>query len=95
MFSTLGVVPIIRCPRGNAAEMVSEKLDKKMRDNIRDARNSLFTTDMHSAQMRYCSSNSLQKQSIDVVLCECLLLVLGTGRCVESCNVIRIHIMQY
>lgn len=45
VFVTLGQVPIIRCPRGNAAEMVAEKLDKKLRDNIRDTRNSLFTSD--------------------------------------------------
>ncbi|CAE1330622.1 SCFD1 [Acanthosepion pharaonis] len=43
--SYYGMVPIIRSPRGNAAERVAEKLDKKLRDNIRDARNSLFTTD--------------------------------------------------
>ncbi|ELU01084.1 hypothetical protein CAPTEDRAFT_149404 [Capitella teleta] len=42
VFVTLGQVPIIRCPRNNAAEMVAEKLDKKLRDNIRDTRNSLF-----------------------------------------------------
>lgn len=42
---TVGMVPVIRCPRGNAAEMVSEKLDKKLRDNLRDARSSLFTGD--------------------------------------------------
>uniref|UniRef100_T1JGN0 Protein sly1 homolog n=1 Tax=Strigamia maritima TaxID=126957 RepID=T1JGN0_STRMM len=40
-FVTLGTVPIIRSPRGNAAE----KLDKKLRENLRDSRNSLFTTD--------------------------------------------------
>uniref|UniRef100_A0A8C5QW49 Sec1 family domain containing 1 n=1 Tax=Leptobrachium leishanense TaxID=445787 RepID=A0A8C5QW49_9ANUR len=44
-FVTLGAVPIIRCPRGNAAEMVASKLDKKLRENLRDARNSLFTGD--------------------------------------------------
>ncbi|XP_039597198.1 sec1 family domain-containing protein 1 isoform X2 [Polypterus senegalus] len=42
---TLGAVPILRCPRGNAAEMVAVKLDKKLRENLRDARNSLFTSD--------------------------------------------------
>lgn len=26
--------PIIRCPRGNAAEMVARKLDAKLRDHI-------------------------------------------------------------
>ena len=40
---TLGTVPIIRCPAGNAAEAVAAKLDKKLRDNQRDARNSLFS----------------------------------------------------
>uniref|UniRef100_A0A8C5HVM5 Sec1 family domain-containing protein 1 n=2 Tax=Gouania willdenowi TaxID=441366 RepID=A0A8C5HVM5_GOUWI len=48
-FVTLGAVPIIRCPRGNAAEMVAVKLDKKLRENLRDARNSLFTGDSLSA----------------------------------------------
>ncbi|XP_067939392.1 sec1 family domain-containing protein 1-like [Watersipora subatra] len=43
-FVTLGSVPIIRCPRGNAAEMVAERLDKKLRENVRDPRNSLFNT---------------------------------------------------
>lgn len=45
VFVTLGMVPIIRCPRGNAAEMVGEKLDKRLRENLRDARNSFFTSD--------------------------------------------------
>ncbi len=42
---TLGTVPIIRCPRGNAAEAVAARLDKKLRENLRDARNSLFLSD--------------------------------------------------
>ncbi|KAI6183378.1 Suppressor of ypt1 [Aphelenchoides bicaudatus] len=42
---TLGVVPIIKCPKGNAAEQVALKLDQKIRDNLRDARNNLFTQD--------------------------------------------------
>nr|CAD7446433.1 unnamed protein product [Timema bartmani] len=41
----LGTVPVIRSPRGNAAEMVAEKLDKKLRENLRDTRNSLFLMD--------------------------------------------------
>ncbi|XP_065203264.1 protein sly1 homolog [Planococcus citri] len=44
-FATLGIVPVIRSPRGNAAEMVAEKLDKKLRENLRDTRNSLFTAE--------------------------------------------------
>ncbi|XP_067654708.1 sec1 family domain-containing protein 1-like [Haliotis asinina] len=53
VFVTLGTVPIIRCPRGNAAEMVAEKLDKKLRENIRDARNSLFTADSQPGQFSF------------------------------------------
>ncbi|CAH2231063.1 jg3485 [Pararge aegeria aegeria] len=42
VFVTLGNVPIIRCSKGNAAEMVGKKLDKKLRENLWDARNNLF-----------------------------------------------------
>ncbi|KPJ11182.1 Protein sly1-like [Papilio machaon] len=37
-----GNVPIIRCSKANAAEMVAKKLDKKLRENLWDARNNLF-----------------------------------------------------
>nr|CAI5845744.1 unnamed protein product [Callosobruchus analis] len=43
VFVTLGTVPIIRSPKGNAAEMVAKRLEKKLRDHLFDARNSLFT----------------------------------------------------
>ncbi|XP_054265329.1 protein sly1 homolog [Macrosteles quadrilineatus] len=49
VFATLGTVPVIRSPRGNAAEMVAEKLDKKLRENLRDARNNLFTDSASTA----------------------------------------------
>lgn len=39
---TYGQVPIIRTPKGNAAEQIGEKLDKKIRDNLQDPRASLF-----------------------------------------------------
>ena len=45
VFVTLGTVPIIRCPKGNAAEMVSRKLDKKLRENVWNSRNSLFQSE--------------------------------------------------
>ncbi|OCF35656.1 hypothetical protein I316_02711 [Kwoniella heveanensis BCC8398] len=32
--NTMNITPIIRCPRGNAAEMVARKLDAKLRDHI-------------------------------------------------------------
>lgn len=43
--ATMGIVPIIRCPKGNAAEMIAKRLDQKLRDNLRDSRNNLFTMD--------------------------------------------------
>lgn len=44
VFVTLGVVPVIRCPKGNAAEMVAEKLHRKLKQNLQDVRNNLFTS---------------------------------------------------
>ncbi|VDD91851.1 unnamed protein product [Enterobius vermicularis] len=40
--ATLGIIPIIRCPKDNAAEQVAVRLDQKLRENFRDARNSFF-----------------------------------------------------
>lgn len=54
VFVTLGTVPIIRCPRNSAAEIVAEKLDKKLRDNLRDARNNLFANEnLSSGQLSF------------------------------------------
>ena len=44
---TLGTVPIIRCPKGNAAEAVAAKLDAKLRENLKDTRNSLFSSGIY------------------------------------------------
>lgn len=49
VFVTLGNVPIIRCPRNTAAEMVARKLEKKLRENLWDARNNLFHMDATQA----------------------------------------------
>ncbi|RKO93438.1 Sec1-like protein, partial [Blyttiomyces helicus] len=38
---TMGVVPIIRCPRGNAAERVAVKLDSRLRDYVMNSRANL------------------------------------------------------
>ena len=51
-FLLSGQVPIIRSPRGNAAEMLAEKLDKKLRENLRDARNSIFSDGVQAGQLR-------------------------------------------
>jgi hypothetical protein len=37
-----GEIPIIRCPRGNAAELVAQKLDQKIRQHISNPRTNLF-----------------------------------------------------
>ena len=41
-FLKINLHTCFRCPKGNAAEAVASKLDKKLRDNLKDARNSLF-----------------------------------------------------
>ncbi|KAH9608648.1 hypothetical protein KSS87_012829, partial [Heliosperma pusillum] len=42
VLATLGVVPVIRCPRGGAAEMVAVGLDQKIRDHLL-SKNNLFS----------------------------------------------------
>ncbi|XP_010530661.1 PREDICTED: SEC1 family transport protein SLY1-like [Tarenaya hassleriana] len=42
VLATLGVVPVIRCPRGGPAEMVASALDQKLRDHLL-SKNNLFT----------------------------------------------------
>lgn len=39
-----GAIPIIRCPRGGAAEMIAAKLDRKLRDHILNSKDNLFST---------------------------------------------------
>ncbi|GMH40349.1 hypothetical protein BSKO_08253 [Bryopsis sp. KO-2023] len=41
VFVTLGVVPIIHCPKGGAAEHIASALDEKLRDALK-SRNNLF-----------------------------------------------------
>lgn len=38
-----GVIPIIRCPKGAAAEMVAQRLDRKLRDHILNSKDNLFS----------------------------------------------------
>ncbi|KAI4244443.1 MAG: hypothetical protein LQ352_006799 [Teloschistes flavicans] len=50
---TMGVIPIIRCPRGGAAEMIAAKLDRKLRDHILNSKDNLFSSQgQRSAQMQ-------------------------------------------
>ncbi|CAO2655723.1 Nn.00g045260.m01.CDS01 [Neocucurbitaria sp. VM-36] len=46
---TMGVVPIIRCPKGGAAEDISAKLDRKLRDHILNSKTNLFSEQKSSA----------------------------------------------
>ncbi|KAG8623579.1 hypothetical protein KVT40_008555 [Elsinoe batatas] len=40
---TMGSIPIIRCPKGGAAEMIAAKLDRKLRDHILNSKDNLFS----------------------------------------------------
>jgi hypothetical protein len=46
---TMGVVPIIRCPKGGAAEDISAKLDRRLRDHILNSKTNLFSDNKSSA----------------------------------------------
>lgn len=48
---TSGIIPIIRATRGNAAEMVAQKLDEKLRNHVLNSRNQLgFNANANSGQ---------------------------------------------
>jgi hypothetical protein len=38
------VMPIIRCPKGAAAEMIAAKLDRQLRDHLLNSKDNLFST---------------------------------------------------
>ncbi|KAF2830423.1 SEC1 family transport protein-like protein SLY1 [Ophiobolus disseminans] len=46
---TMGVVPIIRCPQGGAAEAICALLDRKLRDHILNSKTNLFSDHKSSA----------------------------------------------
>ncbi|KAM3475239.1 hypothetical protein MY8738_007509 [Beauveria namnaoensis] len=46
---TMGVIPIIRCPKGAAAEMVAQRLDRKLRDHILNSKDNLFSNSRSAA----------------------------------------------
>lgn len=62
--ATLGRVPIIRCPRGGAAEMVAQQLTKQLRDHV-DARGSMFSDDGYAG----AGSLSLGSREERPILC--------------------------
>ncbi|KAI0595442.1 sec1 protein [Biscogniauxia sp. FL1348] len=46
---TMGVIPIIRCPKGAAADMIAGKLDRKLRDHILNSKDNLFSSSARPA----------------------------------------------
>ncbi|KAF2198649.1 SEC1 family transport protein-like protein SLY1 [Delitschia confertaspora ATCC 74209] len=46
---TMGTIPIIRCPKGGAAEMICAKLDRKLRDHILNSKTNLFSGGDHKS----------------------------------------------
>ena len=52
VLATLGQLPIIRCPRGNAAEMVARKLDSRLRDHVASKGGNLFSGNNESGFQR-------------------------------------------
>lgn len=61
---TMGVIPIIRCPKGAAAEMIAAKLDRKLRDHILNSKDNLFTSSSRSASL----SNAPQSRPVLIIL---------------------------
>lgn len=56
---TMGTIPIIRCPKGGAAEMIAAKLDRKLRDHILNAKDNLFSGKGASASSTATSSRPI------------------------------------
>ncbi|CAK7218642.1 Vesicle trafficking between the ER and Golgi [Sporothrix curviconia] len=40
----MGVIPIIRCPKGMAAEIIATKLDRKLRDHLLSSKDNMFAS---------------------------------------------------
>ncbi|ORY68984.1 snare docking complex subunit [Pseudomassariella vexata] len=61
---TMGVIPIIRCPKGAAAEMIAGKLDRKLRDHILNSKDNLFSSGTKSAS----SAGSTASRPVLIIL---------------------------
>ncbi|KAH7148431.1 Sec1-like protein [Dactylonectria macrodidyma] len=67
---TMGVIPIIRCPKGAAAEMVAARLDRKLRDHILNSKENLFSAPRPSASASTPSSRPvliLLDRNVDLI----------------------------
>lgn len=78
VLATLGVVPIIRSPTGNAAELVAQKLYKKIKDNLQNMRSNLFasTSDFSKQQNVLNQQSSHQQRFQPLSFQRPLLLIL-------------------
>ncbi|KAI9827331.1 MAG: Vesicle trafficking between the ER and Golgi, partial [Phylliscum demangeonii] len=65
---TMGAIPIIRCPKGGAAEMISAKLDRKLRDHVLDSKDNLFSSTSSSAQRSSGGMAGSQSRPVLIVL---------------------------
>ncbi|KAM4057500.1 sec1 family protein [Hirsutella rhossiliensis] len=67
---TMGVIPIIRCPKGAAAEMVAARLDRKLRDHILNSKDNLFSASRPTASSGTPSSRPvliLLDRNVDLI----------------------------
>ncbi|KAK4336521.1 hypothetical protein RND71_044237 [Anisodus tanguticus] len=62
--ATLGVVPIIRAPSGNAAELVAQKLYKKLKDNLQNMRGNLFPSTADFSKHQNISNQNSQRSPL-------------------------------
>jgi hypothetical protein len=70
VIATMGVIPIIRCPKGAAAEMVAARLDRKLRDHILNSKDNLFSGPRSNASSGTHSSRPvliLLDRNIDLI----------------------------
>lgn len=58
-------MPIIRCPKGAAAEMISAKLDRKLRDHILNSKDNLFSA---QANRPSTSGNTPSSRPVLIIL---------------------------
>lgn len=58
MLTSPGVMPIIRCPKNAAAEMIAAKLDRKLRDHILNSKDNLFSSQGNRASASSGTSSS-------------------------------------
>lgn len=76
VLATLGTVPIIRSQTGNAAEIVSQKLYKKLKDNLQNMRSNLFPSTSDFSKQQSVLNQQLNQQRSPLSFQRPLLLIL-------------------